>query len=74
MVNRPFYVVEYGFKISYLPEILLMSIFKLFGVTFVGFFKREVIIISLCDENIVVFRFMNDNSEKGEKKGEKVNR
>ena len=35
-------------------EIPLISILKLFVDTFVSFLKREVIIIFLCIENIVV--------------------
>ena len=50
----------------------LMSILKLFVDTFFSFLKREVIIISLWIENIVVLDFINDNS-KIEKMGETMN-
>ena len=46
-------------------EIHLMSILKLFIDIFVSFVKREVIIISLWTENIMVFRFIDGNSYKG---------
>ena len=49
-------------------EIQLMSILKLFVDTFVSFLKREVIIISLLIENIVVLDFLNDYPKK-EKNG-----
>ena len=45
-------------------EIQLMSILKLFVDTFVSFLKREVIIISLLIENIVVLDFLNDYPKK----------
>ena len=50
---------------------IMMSILKLFVdifVSFFFFFLREVIIISLWIENIMVFRFVDDNSYK-EKNG-----
>ena len=40
--------------ISYRPEIRLMSILRLFLDTFVSFLRREVIIISISNENIMV--------------------
>ena len=54
-----------------LPEVPLMSAFKLFVNTFVSFQKREVIIILLFNENIVVLD-INYNSRKDKK--EKVAR
>ena len=53
------------FNISNRPEIPLMSILKLFFDTFVSFLRREVIIISLSNEDILVLDLQSDdNSEK----------
>ena len=53
--------------ISNRPEIPLTSILKSIVDTFVSFLKRGNYIISLCNENIVVLRFINDNSKKEKK-------
>ena len=58
--------------ISNRPEISLLSILKSFVDTFVSFLKREVIIISLCNENIVVLHYKSLFKEV--KKGKKVDR
>ena len=43
--------------ISNRQEIPLMSILNLFFVTLLAFLRREVIIITLCIENIAVLDF-----------------
>ena len=50
--------------ISNEPEIPLKTFLKLLVDTFVTFLRREVIIISLCNEKVSGFRFINDNSKK----------
>ena len=45
------------------PEIHLMSILKLFVEIFVSFLKREVIIISLRIENIMVSDLQGKNGK-----------
>ena len=60
------------FNISNRPEIPLMSILKLLFYTFVSFLKREVIIISLSNEDILVLDLQSDdNSEKKKMYSEK---
>ena len=62
------YTDTISLHISNRPDILLRSILKYFFDIFVNFIKREVINLSLWNENKSGFRFINDNS-KNVKKG-----
>ena len=54
--------------ISNQPEIPLMTILKSFVYAFVSFLKKEVIITSLCNTNIVVFDLYMIISQREEKR------